>query len=139
MKKVYACGCVPFRRGVSREIEALMVLNRGGHWEFPKGHKEEGESDQDTALRELKEETGLTGEIQMETPIDTVYRFTRDREETEKHVRYFYCRVPDGSEPILDKHELADSAWLPLEMLADRATYPEMKEVARKVHLALGD
>jgi 8-oxo-dGTP pyrophosphatase MutT (NUDIX family) len=116
-----------------------MVLNVAGHWEFPKGKKEEGETDEETALRELKEETGLIGEVQMEAPVEMTYRFTRNAEQVDKRVLYYYCRVPDGSEARIDTKELSDSTWLPLEQLVERATYPEMKEAARTVWQVLGD
>lgn len=116
-----------------------MILRTKGFWEFPKGKKEPGESDEATALRELKEETALTGQLQQEDPLTMEYRFERDGMVYRKKVTLFFCRVSDGSEPTVDKKEVSDAAWLPLESLVDRATYPEMKELARQVYLALGD
>jgi 8-oxo-dGTP pyrophosphatase MutT (NUDIX family) len=122
-----------------REPVALMILRHGGFWEFPKGKQEPGETDEATALRETREETGLVGTLLDIPPIDIKYTFTRDDVRTEKVVRYFFCRVPDGSVATIDKHEVNDHAWIPLADLADRATYPEMKEVARKAALVLAD
>jgi 8-oxo-dGTP pyrophosphatase MutT (NUDIX family) len=116
-----------------------MILRPGGYWEFPKGKQEEGETDEETALRELKEETGLEGQIGPEGPIDIMYVFTRDNEEVRKEVRYYVCRVPDGSQVVPQKGEVNDHSWLPLEDLMDRATYPEMKEAARSAWQLLAD
>jgi 8-oxo-dGTP pyrophosphatase MutT (NUDIX family) len=116
-----------------------MILRPGGYWEFPKGKQEDGESLEETAVRELKEETGLAGELAPEGPIDIAYVFERDGEKVDKRVRYFFCRVPDASVVTMQKGEVNDHAWLPLEDLVDRATYPEMKEAARRAWQLLAD
>lgn len=59
MKQEKSCGALVYRveRG---KIKILMLRHRkGGHWSFPKGHVEVGETETETALREIKEETGL--------------------------------------------------------------------------------
>ncbi len=134
-----ACGCIPFMRDRERGIVALMILRTGGYWEFPKGKQDDGEKDEETALRELKEETGLTGALAPENPIDTAYEFERDGEKVHKEVRFFFCRVPDGSVVTLQKSEANDHVWLPLEDLMDRATYPQIKDVARRACMILAD
>ena len=56
-----SCGAVVFRK-YHGNIELLLIKHVvGGHWSFPKGHVEAGESERQTALREVREETGLTG------------------------------------------------------------------------------
>ena len=46
---------------INEKKEFLLIRHKnGGHWDFPKGHKEAGESSKETALREVLEETGLT-------------------------------------------------------------------------------
>ena len=59
-----SCGAIVFRK-FHGNIELLLIKHaNGGHWSFPKGHVEEGETEVETALREVHEETGLT--IQLE-------------------------------------------------------------------------
>ena len=53
-----SCGAVVYCQ-TDNDIRYLLVCEHGGYWVFPKGHMEEGESEQETALREVKEETGL--------------------------------------------------------------------------------
>jgi bis(5'-nucleosidyl)-tetraphosphatase len=134
-----ACGCIPFMRDRDRRIVSLMILRTGGYWEFPKGKQEEGEKDEETALRELKEETGLTGELAPEPPITTSYDFERDGVHIHKEVVFYFCKVPDGSSVTIQKSEVNDYAWLPLEDLMDRATYPQIKDIARKACMILAD
>ncbi len=54
-----SCGVIPYRK-TAVGIRYLVLLQTNGFWSFPKGHIEPFESEQDTALRELKEETGLS-------------------------------------------------------------------------------
>lgn len=58
-----SCGVIPWRRRQGRN-EYLLLYQRGSRtWSFPKGHMEAGETEQDTAFRELREETGLTATL----------------------------------------------------------------------------
>jgi dsRNA-specific ribonuclease len=56
----YTAGGVVFRRTPTGRVEILMIQDRLGRWTIPKGHVEEGESLEQTAVREVAEETGLT-------------------------------------------------------------------------------
>ena len=59
MKTEKSCGAVVFReKDYKKQILLIRHVN-GGHWAFPKGHVEQGENEFQTALREVKEETGL--------------------------------------------------------------------------------
>jgi len=58
-------GIVPIAKGLGGGLDVLLVQQRDkkgkpSHWSFSKGHQEEGESPKETAIRELKEETGLS-------------------------------------------------------------------------------
>ena len=58
LKHEKSCGAICFTRA-DGTLRVLVICNRyGGHWAFPKGHVEQGESEADTALREVFEETG---------------------------------------------------------------------------------
>ena len=57
-----SCGIIPCRTG-PRGPEFLILLQTNNCWSFPKGHMEPDESEEATALRELKEETGLAAEL----------------------------------------------------------------------------
>lgn len=57
-----SCGVIPYRRNGPRR-EYLLLLQNNGCWSFPKGHMDAGESETQTALRELLEETGLTAAL----------------------------------------------------------------------------
>ena len=60
MKTEKSCGAVVLRKNQGR-LQVLLIKHiNGGHWAFPKGHVEPGETEEQTALREIKEETGLS-------------------------------------------------------------------------------
>ncbi len=55
MKTEKSCGAVIF----NDEDKVLIVKHNAGHWDFPKGHMEAGETETQTAIREVKEETNI--------------------------------------------------------------------------------
>ena len=60
-----SCGVIPYRITESGS-ELLLVLQSNNYWSVPKGHMEAFETEQETALRELKEEVGLTAELRQD-------------------------------------------------------------------------
>ena len=59
-----SCGALIYRKKQG-EYELLLIRHRsGGHWSFPKGHVENNETEIETALREIREETGLRVALQ---------------------------------------------------------------------------
>jgi 8-oxo-dGTP pyrophosphatase MutT (NUDIX family) len=80
-------------------------------WTLPKGAREEGETVTETALREVREETGL--EAELIGPLDTIdYWFVWAPERTRYHkfVHYFLMRFAGGDFSQRD-HEMEDAAW----------------------------
>jgi len=108
--------------------EFLLIKHRfGEHWDFPKGHKENDETDKETVLREVMEETGL-----LITIIEGFKEKSRysPREGTEKTVT-FYMGFSTGKVTI-QNDEVLDYAFLPYEDALARITFGESKEVLRK-------
>ena len=54
----YSCGSIPFFQG-PYGYRFLIIQHQEGHWGFPKGHIEKGETPEQTATREFQEETGI--------------------------------------------------------------------------------
>ena len=81
-----SCGAVVFRK-YHGNIELLLIKHVvGGHWSFPKGHVEPGETEEQTALREIKEETGI--DVELNTSFREVVSYSPKRDTT-KDVIYF--------------------------------------------------
>ncbi|SYV90294.1 RNA pyrophosphohydrolase, partial [Metamycoplasma alkalescens] len=62
MKYVKSCGAIVLNN-VESKLYVLLVQHTAGHWGFPKGHVEENETEEETAIREVKEETNVDIEI----------------------------------------------------------------------------
>ena len=95
MKEISAGGVV-YRRADGR-IEIQLIRDRFGKMTLPKGKMEPGETFEQTALREIEEETGIRGRI--EAKIDRVeYRYIgKDNETVEKEVHYYLVEAVSGS------------------------------------------
>ena len=107
--------------GVVRDQRGGSVLlvhrPRYDDWTFPQGKALEGESDEECALREVEEETGLSCELEFELPTSE-YRLRSGRL---KRVRYWAMRPLGGeAEP---RNEIDDIAWLPLGEAERKLSY----------------
>jgi 8-oxo-dGTP pyrophosphatase MutT (NUDIX family) len=112
MKEVSAGGVV--YRLHNGEIEILLIHDRFGKITLPKGHQEAGETIEQTALREIEEETGVVGEIV--TKIDTItYEFIHpEKGQIEKSVTYYVVKTEAGHiSPQLE--EINEVGWYMVE------------------------
>jgi 8-oxo-dGTP pyrophosphatase MutT (NUDIX family) len=95
---------------------------------LPKGHPEQGESAQDAALREVREETGLEA-----TPVEKLgdirYWYARDGDRVLKIVSFFLLRYRSGRLEDHD-HEVEEALWIPLEEAPARLAYRGEKDMA---------
>ncbi len=102
-----SCGAVVFRKE-ENEIQYLLIRNkRSAHWGFPKGHVELGETKEETAIREVLEETGLN--------IQIVPGFVKKSEYTiqgriEKSVSIFLAQTTE-TEYKLQEEEIEECGW----------------------------
>ena len=123
-----SCGAIVYRKhhGIT---EILLVRHlKSGHWSFPKGHMEAGETEEDTARREIKEETGL------DVLLDTGFRETVNyspKKNTKKTVVYFVGMVA-SHELIPQQDEISELRWLEIEQAGNVLTYDNDKLLANK-------
>lgn len=106
-----SCGVIPFRR-TRRAREFLILLQTNNCWSFPKGHMDAGETETQTALRELWEETGLTAELVPDTRTVTEYAITPL---TRKQVVLFLGEV--RGQVIPQEDEVLGYRWVRAEEL----------------------
>lgn len=95
-----SCGIIPFRRcNDSLQyllLHSVLVRNPDAAWEFPKGSLDPGETEVEAALRELREETGITAiELLPDFRDQVDYRYRRDGREIAKTVTFFTGEVAD--------------------------------------------
>ncbi|GAD83023.1 putative hydrolase [Nocardia asteroides NBRC 15531] len=97
-------------------------------WSLPKGHIEAGETSEQTAIREVAEETGINGEVVAELgSID--YWFVTEGRRVHKTVHHFLLRSLGGELSDADV-EVTQVAWVPLSELDSRLAYADERRLA---------
>lgn len=100
-------------------------------WSLPKGHVESGETLEQTAAREVQEETGITGEVV--GPLGTVdYWFVFGGRKIHKTVHHFLLRQLAGELSDRDV-EVVEVAWVPLAEIPERLAYPDERRLIGQV------
>ncbi len=111
---------VPVRRAASgRKVLAL-----------PKGHVDPGETAEQAALREVREETGMTGEL-VEQLGEVRYWYQRGGRKIPKLVTFFLFEYREGSEADHDS-EVEEVRWLPLEDAVGALSYKGEREMVQR-------
>ena len=105
-------------------------------WSFPKGHIERGETAEQAAVREVREETGISGRVVV--PLGTIdFWFMHEGTRIHKTVHHFLMDFLGGE--LSDADQEVDSVrWAPLDDLPTLLGYPDEQALARKVPVLLG-
>jgi len=133
-------GGVIFKKsGNSFEI-ALISKRKGKIWCLPKGHVEEGEHLTETAVREVKEETGLTGEV-LDKIGDIIYWYSNKDKKGDlikifKRVYFFLIKYIDGETQNHDL-EVEDVQWVTIEKACKILSYNTEKGIVEKAEKIL--
>lgn len=124
-------------RAESGRTEVLLVHRRNPVlWALPKGTPDAGESIAETALREVREETGIAVEI--EEPLGAIsYFFVRQGIRFHKTVHFFLMHPVGGSIEEHD-HEFDEVAWFQLEESLEIMSYPTEREVVQRASVRVG-
>lgn len=106
-------------------------------WSLPKGHIEEGETAEQAAVREVEEETGISGEILGE--LGTIdFWFVADGRRIHKTVRHYLMRATGGELSDADV-EVTAVAWVPLTEIRDQLAYPDERGLVDTAGRLLAD
>jgi 8-oxo-dGTP pyrophosphatase MutT (NUDIX family) len=125
---VRAAGGVIVRAGREGRPELLVVhRQRYDDWSLPKGKCDPGESDEDCALREVEEETGLVCELGDEVAV-VAYEDAKGRP---KRVRYFAMTPHEGAKAAAD-NEVDAVRWLTREEAVETLSYRRDAEIAKR-------
>ena len=121
MKKEKSCGCIV----MNDKNEILLILHNAGHWDFPKGHVEDGETETQTAIREVKEETNIDVEVNEQYRYSTKYS---PREDVVKEVIYFLAKnISDERKAQLE--EVSEVKWFSIGDAIDKITFDNSREI----------
>lgn len=115
-------------------IAIIARRNRAGRieWCLPKGHVEPGETLEETAAREVAEETGIEGRVLL--TLGTVdYWFSTPQHRIHKMVHHYLLEAT-GGELTVDgdpDQEAIDAMWFPLEQVHEKLTFPNERRIAQ--------
>ena len=132
MGKEKSCGVIVYKKNKDG-IKYLLLHYEEGHWDFPKGHQKENETEQRTAEREVKEETGIEDLEFAENFRQAVnYYFKKGDEVIYKEVVYFIASTQ--TEKITLSKEHIGYAWTSFEHTIKKLTYDTSKELLKKAN-----
>lgn len=121
-------GAVIFHEG--KETEFLLLNYPSGHWDFAKGHVEKGEKEEEAAVREAKEETGLEIEIMPGFREAIKYFYKKDGELVSKEVVFFLAKAKKKEVKLSFEHK--GCRWLAIKEALGLATYRNSQNVLKK-------
>jgi 8-oxo-dGTP pyrophosphatase MutT (NUDIX family) len=128
MTKTQSCGAVIYRKSQGRVFFLLLKHTNGNHWSLAKGHTEPGESEVQTALREISEETGL--KVKLKPGYREAIRYS-PATDIEKTVVFFLAKAR-GKRLKLQKSEIVNGVWLELDDALKLITHRDTAEVLRR-------
>lgn len=125
-------GAVVYRKN-NGEIEYLLLesQNKGHFWGFPKGHVEGNETLEETAIREIREETQLV------LPIDTSFRVYTEYDlpnGNRKQMTLYTADLTQNEDIHLQAEEIKNCGWFNYKDARERLTYDNLKELLDQVN-----
>jgi 8-oxo-dGTP pyrophosphatase MutT (NUDIX family) len=128
----YTAGGVVYRR-VGEGFEILMIQDRLGRWTIPKGHVEEGESLEQTALREVAEETGLT-QFRLGEKLDKLHFFYRKEGKLIFMTTHVYLMEAIGdTDAVIPEYSegIVDAKWFDADVALGLIEYKDTERLFR--------
>lgn len=130
-----SAGIIVFRQ-MAKNREFLLLHYPGGHFDFPKGHLEPGETEREAAFRELQEETGLSKIVWIEGYHEKIhYMYNRGSKLMSKDVYFFLART--RQKKIILSFEHKGHSWLPYEEALEKITFQQSKDLLKKAEAFL--
>ena len=139
IKRIFSAGGIVIRKSIkgtksTKGIKGVEVLvtqhSKHKGWDFPKGHREIYESEDQTALREVEEETGVKAEI-IERVGETKYFYYEEGEKVLKTVAFYLMKFVSEGEATT-AFEVSGTKWLPPDEVEDQLTFKDTKELWEK-------
>ena len=118
------CGCIVFDGQ-----RVLLVKQNNGQWGFPKGHVEHDEDEEETARREIQEETNLS--IYIDTNKRYVMQYVTDKGKNKEVVLFVAKKV--GGELVKQEDEVEELRWVDMYDVADMLTFEDARELYNDV------
>ena len=128
-----SCGAIVYRTSHGNTEILLIKHINSGHWSFPKGHVEGNETEVETAIREIKEETAI------DVMIDPTFRETVSyypKRDTQKTVVYFIGKAKNY-DYIPQEEEISEIRWVDIGYASNILTYENDKNIVNKAKTAI--
>ncbi len=115
---------------VVEDGQILLISTRSGRrWQLPKGHIEIGETPEQAAVREIREETGVTGRIVAPLPGVEYWYVERGQARIHKTVDYFLLDYIGGTTEDFDATEVSGASWFPWDEGISRLSFENERQV----------
>ena len=138
-QRQFSSGGVIFQRE-DGEVQVALIARMGGKvWCLPKGHLDPGETSEEAALREVREETGLTGRVVGKLG-EISYWFVQKKSAGRifKKVVFFLMEKTGGDTSEHD-FEVDDVRWFPVEEALKAMSYPSERTIVKKASQRIGN
>lgn len=123
MKNEKSCGAII----IDGDNKVLLIKQKStGSFGFPKGHVENNETEEQTAIREVKEETGIDIKITSKKRYETSYIHS---DIINKQVIYFLAFPLSKNNEQMQEEEIIDLQWIDIEEVTDLLTYEDIKQL----------
>lgn len=119
------CGAIVVENG-----KILIVKQKEGTVGFPKGHVESNETEEETAKREVKEETGIDIEVLPKYRYVTKYK---SKINTIKELVIFLAQKTGGEEKPQEA-EIANVDWIEIDKVSEKLTYDNLREILKEAY-----
>ncbi len=121
---------------VVHQGRVLLIATAGGRrWQIPKGHVEPGERLEQAAVREVREETGVTSRIVAVLPAVDYTFVGKDGRRVRKHVDYYLLDYVSGDAADFDREEADDAAWFSWDEAIARLSHVNERRVAERARI----
>jgi len=127
-----SCGAVVFSRRNS-ELIYLLLQYEAGHWDFVKGNVEKCETEQETAVRELREETGIA-DAQFVANFRQLISYFYKRKGSTVHKQVVFFLMETKTTEIQLSFEHVGFEWLPFERAMEKLTFRNARDVLQKAN-----
>jgi 8-oxo-dGTP diphosphatase len=131
LKSLTSSGGVIFNRHDDNVDVALIGIKNGGAWCLPKGVINKGEAPENTAIREVSEETGLQGRIIEKLGEITYWFYIKSENAKCKKTVYFYLMEYEGGDFADHDREADCASWFPIDEAINKVYYKGEKEMLK--------
>jgi 8-oxo-dGTP pyrophosphatase MutT (NUDIX family) len=117
----------------------LISTQQGRRWQLPKGHIEDGETSEQTAVREVREETGVTGRVVAALPEIEYWYLEKGNLRVHKRVDYFLLEYESGDAADFDAREVSGAGWFGWDEGLAKLSFDNERQVAEQARVLAGN